>query len=65
MICEVQRLLVERRKSSEWMETCVVHAVDLNMSCAATTAVTIVGALNALVAVSNGFATITASGEYG
>ena len=47
------------------MKPCVVHVADLNMSCAATTAVTIVGPLNALVAVSNGFATITASGEYG
>ena len=47
------------------MKPCVVHAVDPNTSCAATTAVGVVGALNALVAVSNGFATITASEEYG
>ena len=52
-------------KVIKWVEACVVHVADLNMSCAATTAVTIVGPLNALVAVSNGFATITASGEYG
>jgi len=47
------------------MKPCVVHVADLNMSCAATTAVGVVGALNALVAVSDGFATITASEEYG
>jgi len=52
-------------KVIEWVEACVVHVADLNMSCAATTAVGVVGPLNALVAVSNGFATIAASGEYG
>ena len=42
------------------MEACVVHVVDLNISCAATTAVGVVGALNALVAVTAGFPTMTA-----
>ena len=42
------------------MEACVVHAVDPNTSCAATTAVGVVGALNVLVAVIAGFPTMTA-----
>ena len=51
-------------KVIEWVEACVVHAVDPNTSCAATTAVGVVGALIALAVVTAGFPIIIANGAF-
>jgi len=45
----------------ELMKICVVHAADLNTSCAATTAIGIIGALIALGVVTAGFPTMIAN----